>query len=138
MTLLITTLGSSTGVGNDFAQWRFNRFQHEFDARILVSVVALDLTSVLTCAQQGDATAGHNAFFNRSAGGVQRIFNAGFFLFHFDFGGSANLDQCNTAGQLGNALLQLFTVVVAGCFFDLNANLLDACFDVSLHRLRRR
>ncbi len=121
----------ATGVGNDFAQWRFNRFQHEFDTRILVGVVALDLTSVLTCAQQGDATTRYNAFFNRSAGGVQRIFNACFLLFHFDFSGSAHLDQCHTAGQLGHALLQLLTVIVAGCFFDLNANLLHACLDVA-------
>ena len=61
---------------------------------------------------------------------MQGVFHAGFFLFHFDFGGSAHLDHCHTAGQLGHALLQFFTVVVAGGFFDLHTHLLDAGFDV--------
>jgi len=60
---------------------------------------------------------------------VQRVFNAGFLLFHLDFGGGTDLDHRHAAGQLGHALLQLLTVVVAGGFFDLDADLLDARFD---------
>ena len=48
---------------------------------------------------------------------------------HFDFGGGTDLDDGHAAGQLGNALLQLFAVVVAGGFLDLHADLLDAGFD---------
>ena len=35
-------------------------------------------------------------------------------LLHLDLGGRADLDHRDTAGELGNALLQLFTVVVGG------------------------
>ncbi len=80
--------------------------------------------------QQGNAAAWHDAFFHRSAGCVQRVFHACFLFLHFDFGGSANLDHGNAAGQLGHALLQFFAVVVRGRFFDLDTHLLDACFDV--------
>jgi len=38
----------------------------------------------------------------------ERVFDAGLLLFHFDLGGSANLDHGNTAGELGNTLLELF------------------------------
>jgi hypothetical protein len=43
---------------------------------------------------------------------MQCVFNAGFLLFHFNFGCSTNLDDCNTASQLGYTLLQFFTIVV--------------------------
>src|SRR5574343_1308311 len=125
--------GLATGVGHDFAQGGFDGLEHQLDASVLVSVVPLDLASSLTCAQQGHAATGHNAFFHSSAGGVQGVFHAGFLFFHLDFGGGANLDDGHTASQLGHALLQLLTVVVAGRFFDLDANLLDAGFDVSSH-----
>src|SRR5690606_25047938 len=65
----------------------------------------------------------------RSAGRVQGVFDAGLLFLHFDFGGSTDADHGNTAGQLGHALLQLFTVVVGSGFFDLDADLLDARFD---------
>ncbi len=80
---------------------------------------------------------GNDAFFNGSAGSVQCIFDAGFLFFHFDFGGCANLDHGNAAGQLGHALLQFFAVVVGGRFFDLDADLLDAALR-SLQPGRRR
>ncbi len=73
----------------------------------------LIVASSLAGAQQRDAAAGHDAFFHGSAGGVQRVFDAGLLFLHLDFGGGADLDHCNAAGQLGHALLQLFTVVVA-------------------------
>jgi len=62
---------------------------------------------------------------------VQGVFNTGFFLFHFDFSGSAHFDHGNTASQFGHALLQFFAVVVAGRFFDLHADLFDAGFNVA-------
>src|SRR5471032_3132356 len=116
------------GVLHDHAQWLFHRAQHDLDAGVLVWVVAFD-GDVGARAQQGYAAAWHDAFFHGSAGSVQCIFNAGFLFFHFDFGGSANLDHGNAAGQLGHALLQIFTVVVRAGFFDLHAHLLDARFD---------
>ena len=91
---------------------------------VLVVVVALDLGDRSASAQQRNAAAGDDAFFNRGAGGVQRVFDAGLLFLHFDFGRGADLDHRHAAGQLGHALLQLFLVVVAGGFFDLLADLI--------------
>ncbi|KAF1056423.1 MAG: hypothetical protein GAK44_00240 [Pseudomonas delhiensis] len=63
---------------------------------------------------------------------MQGVFDAGFLLFHLDFGGSTDLDHGNTASQFGQTLLQFFTVVVRAGLFDLLADLGNAGFDVSL------
>ena len=80
-------------------------------------------------AQQRNAAAGDDAFFNGGTGGVQRVFDAGLLLFHLDFGSGANLDHRHAAGQLGLALLQLLLVVVAADFVDLLVDLGDAVLD---------
>ena len=92
---------------------------------VLVFVAALQSLDGLQRTDQRHATTGHHAFFDRRTGGVQRIFDAGLLLFHFDFGSSTDFDDRHTTGQLGNALLQLFLVVIGGGFFDLPTNLLD-------------
>ena len=122
--------GFVTGVDDDFAQGRFNGLEHELDAGVLVGVGAFDVASGLTGAQQGHAAASDDAFFHGSAGGVQGVFHTGFLFFHFHFGGSAYLDDGHAAGEFGHALLQFFAVVVAGGFFDLHADLLDARLNV--------
>ena len=91
----------------------------------LVVVVTLQIEQLLQHPNQRNTAAGHHAFFYRCTGCVQSIFNAGFLLFHFDFGGSAHFDYRNTASQLGHTLLQLFTVVVRAGVFDLRTNLLN-------------
>jgi hypothetical protein len=116
----------------------FDGAQHDLDAGVLVVVVALDGASGLAGAQQGHATTGDDAFFHRSAGGVQGVFHAGLLFLHLDFGGGTDLDDGHAAGQLGHALLQLLAVVVAGGFLDLDADLLDARFDVGSGTCRRR
>jgi hypothetical protein len=79
-------------------------------------------------ADQSHAAAGNDAFFNGRAGGVEGVFDAGFLLFHFGFGGCADVDDGHAADQLGQTLLQLFTIVVGGGLFDLGADLLDPAF----------
>ncbi len=96
-------------------------------------------TDGLQSTDQCHATARYHAFFNGCTGCVQGVFNAGFLLFHFNFGASANLDHCNAAGQLGQTLLQFFTVVVRGSFGNLGADLIDAglrCRHQRQHRQR--
>src|SRR5690606_4352936 len=117
------------GVGHDGAQRGFDSTQDQLDAGFLVDVVALDVGDGGLGAEQCDTAAGNEAFFDSGAGGVQCVFNAGFLFLHFDFGGCADADHGNTAGQLGHALLQFFAVVVGRGFFDLDADLLDARFD---------
>jgi hypothetical protein len=124
-------------VRDDLAQRLFHGAQHDLDAGVLVGVRAGQACDRGASAEQRNAAAGHDAFFNGSAGGVQRVFDAGLLFLHFDFGGSADLDHGHAAGQLGHALLQLFTVVVRGRFFDLRADLLHARFDARLRRRRR-
>jgi hypothetical protein len=57
---------------------------------------------------------------------VQRVLDAGLLLLHLDLGGGADLDDGHAAGELGQALLELLAVVVAGGVLDLDADLLDA------------
>jgi hypothetical protein len=61
-----------------------------------------------------DAAAGEDALFDGGAGGVQRVLDAGLLLLHLDLGGGADVDLGDAAGELGEALLELLAVVVAG------------------------
>ncbi|EKE17432.1 MAG: DNA polymerase II large subunit [uncultured bacterium] len=118
-----------TGIGDDFTERLLHGAQDDLDAGILIVVVALELAHSSAGTNQRHAAACDNAFFNRSTGRVQRIFNARLLFLHFDFGGGTNLDDGNAASQLGHTFLQLFLVVIGSRFFDLGADLLDAGFD---------
>ncbi|MNZ42151.1 hypothetical protein D3C78_597200 [compost metagenome] len=120
------------GVGNDLTQRSFDSATQQGDTDVLVFVVTFQVFDGLQGTYQSDAAARNHAFFHSSAGSVQGVFNAGFLLFHLDFGGSANLDHGNTASQFGQTLLQFFTVVIRRSVFHLLADLQDAGFDVSL------
>src|SRR6266849_3453084 len=74
----------------------------------------------------------YDAFLNRRAGRMHRVINAVFALLHLDLGGAADADHRDAAGELGQTLLQLLTVVVRGGFLDLRLDLRDAGFDVGL------
>src|SRR6185503_1099765 len=100
------------------------------DADRLVFVRTFELVERLLRADQRNTAARHHAFFNGGTGRVQRVFDAGLLLFHFDLGGSANLDHGNTAGELGNTLLELLLVVVRRGFFSLLTDRIDARLDV--------
>src|ERR1700693_2268839 len=83
-------------------------------------------------AQQGDATARHDAFFTRRTGRMHRVINAILALPHLDFGRAADADPPDAARELGQTLLQLLTVVVRGGFLDLRLDLRHARLDVGL------
>src|SRR5438477_962155 len=53
-------------------------------------------------------------------------------LLDLDLGGAADLDDGDTAGELGQALLELLAVVVRGGLLDLGADLGDAALEVGL------
>ncbi len=67
--------------------------------------------------QQGHAAAGKNAFLDCGAGGVHGVLDAGLLLLHLALGGGPDVDLGHAARQLGDALRQLFLVVVAGGLF---------------------
>src|SRR5262249_27151930 len=83
-------------------------------------------------AQQGDAAARDDTLFHGRAGRVQGVVDTVLLFLHFDFGGAADLDHRNTAGELGQAFLQLLLVVVRGGFLDLRLDLGNTALDVGL------
>src|SRR3546814_17507613 len=87
-------------------------------------------SSDLGCIEQRGAAARDNAFLNRGAGGMERVVDAVLAFLALDFGGPANLDHGHAAGQLGEAFLALFTVVVARGSIDLRTDFIDARLDV--------
>ena len=95
----------------------------------LVFVVTSQARNLGQSAHQGDTSTRDHTFLNGRSSCMQSIFNTGFLFLHFDLGGSANLDHCNTACQLGNAFLQLLAIVVRRRIFDLDADFIDARLD---------
>ena len=121
-----------TSVGHDLTQRCFNGATQQLDADVLVFVVTGQVLEGNQSTYQSHTTARYHALFNSGAGSVQCVFNAVFLLFHFHFGGCADLDYRNTASQLGQTFLQFFLVVVGSGFFNLLADLGNAGFDISL------
>ncbi len=117
---------------DDDADRVLDRAAHDGDALGLVVIVAGEVGEGLGGIEQGGAAAGHDAFLDRRLGGVERVIDAVLALLHFDFGGAADADHRNAAGQLGQTFLQLFLVIVAGGLFDLGLDLGDAGLDVGL------
>ena len=97
-------------------------------------LIALQLESVegTDAAHVGDAAARYDTFLDRGASRLKGVLDAGLLFFHLRFGGGADIDDGDAAGQFGEPLLQFFTVVIGGCLVDLGANLLNPAFDVSL------
>ena len=63
-------------------------------------------------ADEADATAGDDAFLDGAAGGGQGVLYAQLLLLALDLGGGADFEDGDTAGELGQALLELLAVEV--------------------------
>src|ERR1700719_2517235 len=113
------------GILGDLAQGFFEGALYDIYTGGLI-VVELELLEGRQTAQEDSAAAGDNTFLDRSASGVHGVLDAGFLFFQFGFGCGTDLDDGHAADELGQALLELFLVVVGGCVFDLRAELLDA------------
>ena len=61
---------------------------------------------------------------------MKGVLNTGLLFLHFSLGGGTDVDDSHTAGQLGQALLQLFAIVVGGGLLDLAANLVHTSLDL--------
>jgi hypothetical protein len=99
------------------------------------SPLEFEVVESLLGADESDTAAGDDAFFHGRTGRVKGVFDAGFFLFHLGFGCGADVDDGNTTGELGEALLELLAVVIRGGFLDLTADLGDAALDVTAFAL---
>src|SRR5690606_15848472 len=76
-----------------------------------------------------DATTGDDALLDSSLRVAHGVLDAVLALLELDLGRGAGLDDRDTAGQLGQALLQLLAVVVAVRVVDLGADLVDPTGD---------
>src|SRR5690606_25804624 len=121
----------SAGIVGNGADRSLESAAHDGDTGVLVVIGALDLDGVRS-AEQGNATTGNDAFFNGSAGCVQRVVDAVMALLVFHFGGTTDADDGNATGELGQTFLQLFAVIVRSGFFDLCLALANAGLDVFL------
>ena len=83
----------------------------DVDADLLLGVVDLDSIERRRSVHEGDAATSDNAFLDSSAGSLQGILNAVLDLLELGLGSSADLDDGNATGELGQALLELLTVV---------------------------
>jgi hypothetical protein len=98
-----------------------------------VAFEGLDSRILIECLQrvdQGGTATGHDAFFEGSAGGGHCIFDAVLLFLQFNLGGCTDLDDTDAAGQLGQALLELFLVPVGVGAGQLGAQLGNPGCDV--------
>src|SRR5690606_27121331 len=102
----------------------------DIDAAGLIVVLTLETFERLRGVEQRGSAARHDTFLDRSASRVERVVDAALALLDLDFGRAADLDHRDTAGQLGQTLLQLFPIIIARRSLDLCADLLDTGLDV--------
>src|SRR5262249_2151460 len=100
----------------------------DFRAQCFVAFQTV-LVERLFAAEQRDAAARHNTFFQGCFGGCLSVFKQVLPLFHFSFGRGAAVNLGHAAGQLGQAFLQFFTIVVAVGVFNFVTNLFHTPFD---------
>src|SRR5690606_25005614 len=81
---------------------------------------------------EGDATTGDDAFLDGRAGGREGVLEAVLLLLELRLGRGANADHRDTAGELGEALLELLTGVVGVGVLELGLDALDAFLDDAL------
>ena len=64
--------------------------------------------------EESSTTTGENTLLNGSAGGVQSINDTVLLLANLNLGGTADLDDGNTTGELSKTLLELLLLVLGG------------------------
>ena len=124
-------------VGGQLADGGFQRLLDDVDADLdfLVFIFSVGLGELVKFGggiDEGDLTAGDDAFFHCRAGCGEGVFHAVLLFLHFSFGRGAHTDDGNTTAELGETFLKFFLVVIAGALVDLGADLLDAAFDFAL------
>src|SRR5438067_5310064 len=108
----------------------FNRAADNRHADFLIAFKALDVVERFLRAKQRNTATWDDAFLNRRTRSVQRVFDPSFLLFHLGLSRSADVDDCNTAREFRQALLQFLAIVIAGRLFNLTTDLCDAALDI--------
>src|SRR6185437_10812604 len=106
------------------------RLAHDLDTGLLIVVLRAYFLERLAGAQECNAAARKNAFLDRRPGRVHGVIHAVLALLDLDLGRAADSDHRDAAGELGETLLQLLTVVLRGGLLDLDLDLADASFNV--------
>src|SRR3990172_1304972 len=118
------------GVFRDLAQRDFQRAPDDRHADGLIVELQLEVLQRFHGVDQRHTAAGDDAFLDRRPRRRQGVFDAVLLLFELGLGGGADADDGYPARQLGQALLQLLLVVVAGRLVDLDLDLFDAPLDL--------
>ncbi len=116
-----------TCILRDHAAGSFQNAAEESGGRLL-GLWQVNLVQHLAGVEQSHPAARNNTFSDGCPRGVQRILIKGLALFHFGFGRGAHLHLGHASGELGQALLQLLTVVIAVSLLDLTTDQLAAAF----------
>src|SRR5690349_15697271 len=117
------------GILGDLAHRGEQRLADDVHAAGLVVVLALQAFEGPGGVKQRSAAARNDALLDRGAGRVKRVVDAILALLHLDLGRAADLDHRDAARELGQALLELLAVIVAGRALDLLANGLGTGLD---------
>src|SRR6202043_2645024 len=114
------------------ASWRVGNSsaRRTISAPTASSPSSLMLSSAFCVRKVGNASAGNDTLLDGRTGRMQGIFHARFLLLHFGLGRGADIDNGNTAGELGQTLLQFFAIVVRSGFLDLTTDLLNSALDI--------
>ncbi len=120
------------GVDGDLTERFLERPAHDDASGLLVGVATANLVDGFLSTQQRYATSGHDALFDGGTGCRHGILDAVLLLLELHLGGRADLDDHDTAGQLGETLLELLTIPVGVGVLDLALDLADPGLDVGL------
>src|ERR1700675_667392 len=102
-------LAGLPGVISDLPGGGLEGLAHDVDPDLRVAF-ELDLVERRDRLQEGGAAAGDEAFLDGRSGRREGILDAVLLLLELDLGGRADLDDCDAAGELGKALLELLLV----------------------------
>jgi hypothetical protein len=105
----------STGVLNDGAGRFGDGGLDDVNTELLVEVGDLDVVKgVLGSLKESGSSSGQDTLLDGSAGGVKGVNETVLLLTDLNLGGSSDLDDGNTSGELGKTLLELLLLVLRG------------------------
>jgi hypothetical protein len=120
------------GVEGDLPKRLLHRAPHDQATGLLVVGPTTHLVHGLLGSEEGDTPSGDHALLDGGASRLDGVLDAVLLLLELDLGGRSDLDHDDTAGQLGETLLELLAVPVGVGVVDLTLDLLDPRLDVGL------
>src|SRR5215217_8729226 len=119
-----------SGVNRDLLQRRLKGHLHDVGADGLVALQLQILKRLRPSLHERNAAASDDALLDGRLGIADSVLNAVLALLELNLGRRTDLDHRNTAGQLGEPLLQLLPVIIRVGVLDLSPNLVDPARDL--------